>query len=191
MIILIRQITNSYLIKNYEGLGSSRQHRTFCTHRGAGHAQNHQQGGKRNICFVFFISNTRWMWSIFLEATAWTTTARHFRSAEPWTTWSSSSFHLRGMSVHLWARRWQKFFRWFSLSCKRWDQWKLFRGPNSFLSSIVWVVYVGHGWVLLLPGDPLHQQVRALHQQTQRGVGIGNWSHRVRTFPFWSFYSLL
>ena len=189
MIILIRQITNSYLIKNYEGLGSSRQHRTFCTHRRAGHAQNHQQGGKRNICF--FISNTRWMWSIFLEATAWTTTARHFRSAEPWTTWSSSSFHLRGMSVHLWARRWQKFFRWFSLSCKRWDQWKLFRGPNSFLSSIVWVVYVGHGWVLLLPGDPLHQQVRALHQQTQRGVGIGNGSHRVRTFPFWSFYSLL
>ena len=54
MIILIRQITNSYLIKNYEGLGSSRQHRTFCTHRGAGHAQNHQQGGKRNICFFYF-----------------------------------------------------------------------------------------------------------------------------------------
>ena len=63
---------------------------------------------------------------------------------------------------------------------------KTFCGPNSFSPSIV-----GHGWVLLLPGDPLHQQVRALHQQTQRGVGIGNGSHRVRTFPFWSFYSLL
>ena len=64
---------------------------------------------------------------------------------------------------------------------------KTFCGPNSFSPSIVRVVYVGDGWVLLLPGDPLHQQVRALHQQTQRGVGIGNGSHRVRIFPFWSF----